>query len=364
MPITRSIRGFRTRMLLGAVCLMALWGGPVPGENPPASLTAKQREQLKERDRCAALARDLQAQGKPDEAIAAAEKAVSIAREVPGGANDSLAQSLQLLATLQEVHEDLATARKVRAEVLAIQIKIHGEQDWRVTDARLALAYTERLAGLKPEQRQRLAEARKLDQKCRQLYRQGRYREALPPGQEVLEIYTQVLGEDHQWVGAALNTLALQYKNQGDLERAETMYRRACAVGKKNLGESHPSYGTELSNLGIVCVAREKYAEAEPILRQAAAILTQVHGPKDRRTAWALEGLIDLYGKRGNKNLADGASAEAQGLSAKVGCRHAALRAEFLASRGRTMGIEFRGSVGDAELPAARAPDPGGEPGS
>src|SRR5262249_33539103 len=58
-------------------------------------------------------------------------------------------------AAQRTAKEDFGAARKVRQELLTIRTRLHGGQDWRTPDARLALAHLERLAGLPADQRRR-----------------------------------------------------------------------------------------------------------------------------------------------------------------------------------------------------------------
>src|SRR5262249_27671722 len=125
-----------------------------PKPPPPAkALTPEQQQRLQERDRHAAEAEKLRQAGKLVEAIAAWEKKIAIERVVLGDRHEDLIVSLEELADLHEAREDFAAARKVHQEILALSRKRYGDQDWRVTDARLALEHGERLAALDPDQR-------------------------------------------------------------------------------------------------------------------------------------------------------------------------------------------------------------------
>jgi tetratricopeptide (TPR) repeat protein len=54
-------------------------------------------------------------------------------------------QALPLLEQARDLRQDFPAARQVRQEVLAIRIKLYGDKDWRVADARLDLADVDRL---------------------------------------------------------------------------------------------------------------------------------------------------------------------------------------------------------------------------
>src|SRR5438552_5096886 len=171
------------------LCFLCLFAANLRGDEPkPPPLTAAQKERLKERDRFGAETQKLRQAGKLAEAIAAAEKMLAIERDVFGNGHEDVAGSLEQLAEMHEQREDFAAARKARQEVLAIRTKLHGEKHWRVTDARLALTHVDLLAKLTPEQRQEVNEAKQLSQKVVALKEQGKYREAIPLAQKVLEV--------------------------------------------------------------------------------------------------------------------------------------------------------------------------------
>jgi hypothetical protein len=74
-----------------------------------------------------------------------------------------VAESLQWLADAPERLEDFVAARKARQEGLDLRKKLHGERDWRVTDARLSLEDADRLARLDAAQRAELRRASELN---------------------------------------------------------------------------------------------------------------------------------------------------------------------------------------------------------
>ena len=92
--------------------------------------------------------------GKTAEAIAAAEAMLAIERKLLREDHaDLLAVALSWLGELQVEREDFTAARAARREALDILRKRLGESDWRVVDARQALADAERLAGMDRDRR-------------------------------------------------------------------------------------------------------------------------------------------------------------------------------------------------------------------
>ena len=102
---------------------------------------------------------------------------------------------------------------------------------------------------LNPEEQAQLDEAQKLNDKVVALYGQGKFQEAVPLAEKVLEIRKKVLGELHPAYADSLNNLAGLYDSQGDYARAEPLYKQALQIRKKVLGELHPAYANSLNNL-------------------------------------------------------------------------------------------------------------------
>ena len=91
--------------------------------------------------------------------------------------------------------------------------------------------------------------ATELNEKAIELYKQGKYDEAVPLLEKSLKIRQQVLGAEHPDVATSLNNLALLYKSQGRYTEAEPLYIQALDMRKKLLGAEHPYIATSITNL-------------------------------------------------------------------------------------------------------------------
>src|SRR5262249_6898530 len=87
---------------------------PAGGDVSSGSLTAQQKERLRERDRYQQESRQLGKQGKLAEATAAWEKATALEREVFGDRHPTVHASLQVLAKLYLTYGDFEPARATR----------------------------------------------------------------------------------------------------------------------------------------------------------------------------------------------------------------------------------------------------------
>jgi CHAT domain-containing protein/Tfp pilus assembly protein PilF len=294
-------------LFVGATCGLMLVPRlmPLHAADPQPPLTPEQREKLKERDRLVEEANRLLSEGKLAEAIAVAEKVLAIERQLFGDRAAAVVASLQWLAHVHEQRQDFTAAGKRLREVRDIQTARYGQDDWRVTDARLALADLELRAKLDGEQRKQLAEAERLHRQSVALYEKGRSREAVPLAERALALRKQVLGDKHPAYATSLNNLAALYWAMGDYAKAEPLCRQASAICKQALGDKHPDYATSLNNLAALYDSMGDHAQAEPLYRQALAIDKEALGEKHPRYATDLNNLAGLYRVMGDHAQAE-----------------------------------------------------------
>jgi CHAT domain-containing protein/tetratricopeptide (TPR) repeat protein len=152
-----------------------------------------------------------------------------------------------------------------------------------------------------------------------QLYQnQGRYAEAEPLMKRALTITEKALGADHLEVGTDLNNLAHLYAAQGLYAEAEPLNQRALKITEKALGPDHSDVGTRLNNLAQVYQNQGRYAEAEPLMKRALAIYEKALGPDHQLVATAINNLANLYAAQGLYAEAEPLNQRALAISEKV----------------------------------------------
>ncbi|MFH1092201.1 MAG: CHAT domain-containing tetratricopeptide repeat protein [Pseudomonadota bacterium] len=144
-----------------------------------------------------------------------------------------------------------------------------------------------------------LDRANSLNDQMSQLYRQGRYAEAITLAQEVLTIREKALGPEHPDVAESLNNLATLYQATGAYAQAEPLYQRALAIFEKALGPNHPDVAWSLNNLAAFYHATGAYTQAEPLYKRALAIREKILGPEHPDVALTLNNLAALYNDTG-----------------------------------------------------------------
>ena len=146
----------------------------------------------------------------------------------------------------------------------------------------------------------------------------GEYGKAEPLLQEGLRIYRKVLGSENPDTATSLNNLAMLYQAMGEYPKAEPLYQEALQIYEKVLGSEHPYTGTGLDNLGELYSRMGEYPKAEPILQEALRIRQKVLGSENPDTAQSLNHLAELYRAMGEYPKAESLYQEALRIRQKV----------------------------------------------
>jgi tetratricopeptide (TPR) repeat protein len=194
---------------------------------------------------------------------------------------------------------------------------------WPVWTAALGLVLVAAANGAEEEPWQRrltgddAKKAAELQQQIDKLAEAGKFAEAVKPAEEVLALRQRVQGDKHwETVDARVQRDTLKHvaaqpaasqqdivtadkqmaeadrlHQQGRYAEAEPLYRQALAICRKALGEQHPLTATSLYNLAANLDAQGKHADAEPLHRQALAIHRKVRGEQHPDTAISLGNL-------------------------------------------------------------------------
>src|SRR6266545_513965 len=150
-----------------------------------------------------------------------------------------------------------------------------------------------------------LQEARKLYEDARRLERAGKYDEALPLVERVLQTREMALGAEHRDVAAAINRLAELYWQKSDYAKAEPLHQRALAIREKAFGPEHPEVASSLNNLANLYRRKGDYTRAESLLLRALAIREKAFGPEHLYVAGSLNNLANIYSDRGDDAKAE-----------------------------------------------------------
>ena len=125
----------------------------------------------------------------------------------------------------------------------------------------------------------------------------GRFREAEQAYQEALALRTELFGVQHQDVGETLERLGEVLLEQRRFDEAEESLAQAIEIRARQRGEMDRSLAIPLKLYIEALRAQREYGAAEPELRRLRAILEAVPGKQDGGIVWTLRTQAD--------NLAD-----------------------------------------------------------
>ena len=265
---------------------------PKPAAKP---LTAEQQDKVKERNRLANEAVELQKAGKLAEAAAANEKGLALSREVYGPNHAAAATFLDRIGRARFKQEAWAAARAAYRELVAVRAALYGSDHWQTTDARTALADVDRYEKLTPNDRAALGRAVGRDAAGVASHARGEYRDAVTAYQDALDVRKRILGPDHLSTITSLDNLALLYRTQGRYADAEPLFKDALAARRKALGDAHPDTAVCMNHLAGLYSAQGRYADAEPLFKDALAARRKALEKDHPDTLYSMNDLAALY---------------------------------------------------------------------
>jgi CHAT domain-containing protein len=206
------------------------------------------------------------------EASAIAERALGIGTQAFGSDDPRLGETLASLGSLARDQENYDEAQRYFERVLAI---LQNSPTARPFDVATAMDDLGDLHGLR-----------------------GRFDE----GERLLKQATKLLDQAYGANASAvpnydkiLSNLGNLYKNAGRLPEADATLRRALAISRANLGETHPNVAGTMGNLAIVLDQESRFTDAEELYKKTLVIYEKIFGPDHPITAIALSNLAVVY---------------------------------------------------------------------
>jgi CHAT domain-containing protein/Tfp pilus assembly protein PilF len=149
--------------------------------------------------------------------------------------------------------------------------------------------------GVATESDRALSEALKLNSQFLRLFRAGKYDEARPLGERVLQIREKTLGADHLDVAQLVNDLGRLYYFMAEYARSEEYYQRALTIREKVLGADHPEVAGSLNNIALLYTDIGKYDNAELFYQRALNLLAKSRGAEHPDVAVTITNFAKLY---------------------------------------------------------------------
>ncbi|MEI9478710.1 MAG: CHAT domain-containing tetratricopeptide repeat protein [Deltaproteobacteria bacterium] len=181
-----------------------------------------------------------------------------------------------------------------------------------------------------PVSAQTLGEAERLSQQIVKLYQGGRYREAIPYAEKVLEIVKKNYGEDHLATAAIYAHLIALYESIGNYGKAEPLYLKILEIAKKTIGEDDPKNVEINVNLAFLYMNLGLYEKAEPRCLKAMEIAKKNRVEEHPDTAGSYNCLATFYYALGNYGEAERLYLKSLKISKKtLGESHPATTANY-----------------------------------
>jgi tetratricopeptide (TPR) repeat protein len=120
---------------------------------------------------------------------------------------------------------------------------------------------------------------------------QGQFADAEPLFVKALEARRRVLGEEHPHTLISMNNLAAVHMGQGQFAKAEPLFAEASAGARKKLGLEHPTTQYFIGNLIDCYVRMGQPARGEPLRRELADFWSRKAGLDSPQYAGALAAL-------------------------------------------------------------------------
>jgi tetratricopeptide (TPR) repeat protein len=115
---------------------------------------------------------------------------------------------------------------------------------------------------------------------------------------EAQRVLERVLGPDHVNLANCYANLAAILESRGRPAEAEPLHRRALAIRRRELGDTHPATGRSLQLLGVFLLRHQRWDEAEVLTREALALFRAID-PHHFEVGKALHGLGQIAAGRG-----------------------------------------------------------------
>lgn len=271
---------------------------PPTADAQPAASDAARQQRIAERDRIHQKVSQHQTAGQWKEAIAATLEMLAIELEVFGEEHSDTDGSREILAETYALTGDFEAARRFADESLALQKRLHGEDDWRTREAQNRANYVARLAELDAAARDEVSQATTRHHQAMALFRERRLQQALDLEQQAAGVLQKHLGDalaatadSWYYVGQIRWALEKYDEAVAALESAATIYERA-------LGAASPQRANCLLAQGLVRRDQQKFEEAVAVLRSACQMRETVSGAEHADTRYcqtSLAGALDRY---------------------------------------------------------------------
>jgi tetratricopeptide (TPR) repeat protein len=181
----------------------------------------------------------------------------------------------------KELDEQIDTAMKggrweeaiARAEELvALRTRVQGPKHFDTANAQWRLMTLRRVVLMPREDRIAYRSARTKYVQAEAYADEGKYAQAQPLYERVLEIHRRLVTDDHPNTATAYNNLAVNLDAQGKYDQALPLFEKAREIYRRVLTDNHPDTVASYVNVARILHYQGKYAQAQPLFEKGLEI--------------------------------------------------------------------------------------------
>jgi len=277
-------------------------------------------------------------QGRFEQALPLAEKALKIRTEILGEKHPDTLTSLMNLANIYQNSGRLEEALPLFEKGYRLKKELLGEKHPETLTILNSLAVIYQAIGRLDEtlplyengyrlSKELLGEKHpsmltSLNNLAAIYYDLNRLEEALPLYENGYRLSKELLGEKHPQTLSSMNNLAMIYQGLGRLSDALPLFEKGYHLSKETLGEKHPSMLTSLNNLAAIYQAIGRLDEALPLYENGYRLNKELLGEKHPQTISSMNNLAGIYQELGRLNEASPLFENSYRLFKEVGEKH------------------------------------------
>ena len=182
--------------------------------------------------------------------------------------------------------------------LIAAALGLLAGSGWAQTQI-IARAYPAATSGTGEKEEAPGAQGQELAQRARALAQAGKFDEALPLAQRLLDRAEKRLGPEDPRVAKILQGVANIYMGLRQFRSAIPLYQRALKIREKVQGPDHPETAESLVRLGKAYIEVGDFAQALPLVERSLEIRKRVLGLEHADTAESLATLAELRRQTG-----------------------------------------------------------------
>jgi tetratricopeptide (TPR) repeat protein len=231
--------------------------------------------------------------------------------QLDGQSEEQLAEIGHVIGSIYLEEGRCEEAAQLQSNALALWNRMRGENDLRTTTAMSNLALTfirQRLWEKANDLLSRVIQQREIQLGAKHpltlmsrhyravgAYEEGRLDDAVTENLAVLEIRSEILGDDHHDTIDSITNLAATCLRQGNWDKAQELQLQVLEVQKKSLDQYDPYLLASMGNLAFTYAKLGKYGEAEQLQIEVLERFSTVLGRNHLETLKSMHHLGETY---------------------------------------------------------------------